>query len=109
MISYDYQEGRETHRIPVKLDGKKVGDIRMVDNGWQYFPKGQTTGGEIYPTLVLCQKSLESPKPDLLAQIFEQVTGVSYERAIAVAASDDPEDERKLLQEVALRIHAENS
>ena len=47
--------------ITVKLDGKNVGIIVHKAEGWQYIPNGQKTGGEFFPTLGLCKKSLEAP------------------------------------------------
>jgi len=44
--------------ITVKLDKKIVGEIRPVTGGWQYYPKGQKTGGEVFEKLSLCKKSL---------------------------------------------------
>lgn len=60
-IQYLYTEGEREYKnvsIPVKLDGKISGEIRFTGEGWQYFPKGQKTGGEIFKTITLCQKSL---------------------------------------------------
>jgi hypothetical protein len=52
--------------VEVYLDGQLAGKIKKVSKdgtisgyGWQYFPKGQTKGGEIYPSLLACKKSLE--------------------------------------------------
>jgi len=56
----------------VKLDGKVVGEIRevprfesvegreglMAKKGWQYFPKGSKTGGEVFKTKGECMYSL---------------------------------------------------
>ena len=44
--------------VRVYLDDKHVGNILEVSGGVQYFPKGQKTGGEVYPTLSACKKSL---------------------------------------------------
>lgn len=60
--------------VKVKLDGKIVGHIHHVTGsvrrkdgvtvwqrpGYQYTPKGQSQGGDVYPTLALCQQSLEA-------------------------------------------------
>ncbi len=46
--------------VKVRLDGKICGNIKVVDGGWQYFPKGRKEGGDIFPTLAEVQKSLES-------------------------------------------------
>lgn len=42
----------------VYLDGIKVGILKIVNGGWCYFPKGQKTGGNVYPTLRQCKMSL---------------------------------------------------
>lgn len=43
----------------VRVDGITTGEIRPVKGGWQYFPKGQKTGGEIFLTLGEVKHSLE--------------------------------------------------
>ena len=42
----------------VFLDGKEVGRIHKVGNGWSYFPKGQKKGGEVFKSLAACKFSL---------------------------------------------------
>lgn len=58
----------------VLLDGKRVGVIRELYDmskpnhtgkpgpviGYRYHPKGDKTGGDLFPTLAACQHSLES-------------------------------------------------
>lgn len=48
--------------IAVFLDGKRVGTIVIEPelDGWRYFPKGKTEGGEKLPTLALVKASLEA-------------------------------------------------
>jgi len=46
--------------IKVKLEGKLVGHIEYVGKGYQYKPKGQKTGGDVFSTLVAVKKSLEN-------------------------------------------------
>ena len=61
MIQYLYTEGKkpcETEPLLVKVDGKISGEIRKVDGGYQYFPKGSKTGGEIFSSVTLVQRSL---------------------------------------------------
>ena len=61
-ISYQYTEGKIGDRntpIPVALDGVRVGTIRPVEGGWQYFPLRHKKGGEIFETIDEVQKSLE--------------------------------------------------
>ncbi len=43
----------------VKINNKVVGTIKEVKGSFQYFPKGQKTGGEIFDNLFKCIKSLE--------------------------------------------------
>jgi len=43
----------------VYLDGKHIGNILKVKDGFQYFPKGKKTGGEVFPTLEEVKRSLE--------------------------------------------------
>lgn len=45
--------------VEVCLEGKLVGRIKQWKDGWQYIPLGQKRGGEIFPTLEACKKSLE--------------------------------------------------
>jgi len=67
-INYNYVKlpGRDSIvRIDVKLAGKKVGEIRRVDNneeaGWAYFPQGRALlRGDVYPTVNLVKSSLEA-------------------------------------------------
>ncbi len=58
MITYD----KKPTTWVVKLDGKTVGEIRQVVGGYQYYPKGGKLkdAGEVYLTVLLCKKSLES-------------------------------------------------
>lgn len=63
-IEYAYTEGEREYRtasIPVRFTGSAtiVGEIRPVEGGWQYFPKGQKQGGEVFPTLRAVQADIE--------------------------------------------------
>lgn len=57
MITFENQNGRKSSRgerlwgLDVRLEGKIVGEIRSVATGFQYFPKGQKKGGDIFPTI----------------------------------------------------------
>jgi hypothetical protein len=42
----------------VFLEGKKVGHIKMVEKGWQYFPLHARTGGEVFEKRLDCKQSL---------------------------------------------------
>ena len=44
--------------ISVILDGKTVGKIKAVGNGWAYFPKGSKSHGDILPTIRDVQKQI---------------------------------------------------
>lgn len=62
MIEYQYTEEKIGYRntpIPVRFDGKRVGTIKPVEGGWQYFPINHKQGGEIFKTITEVQKSLE--------------------------------------------------
>lgn len=57
-IRYEYIDDRTT---AVYLDGKRVGEICKMTDGFQYWPKGsRMEGGEIFPTLRECKQSLEA-------------------------------------------------
>jgi len=43
----------------VKLCGKKIGNIKYVKGGYQYFPIGWKIGGNIFETIAKVQESLE--------------------------------------------------
>lgn len=45
--------------IKVKLEGKHVGNIKEVANGYAYFPKGSKIGGGTYPSKSEAKASLE--------------------------------------------------
>ena len=62
MIEYLYTEGKINDRnttIPVRFNKKRVGTIKPVEGGWQYFPLNHKIGGEIFKTIPEVQKSLE--------------------------------------------------
>lgn len=61
-IQYLYKEGEEacsTEPLKVRLDYEVCGEIRKVDGGYQYFPKGNNEGGEIFKTVVAVQRDLK--------------------------------------------------
>lgn len=61
MIEYLYKEGEapcSKGPLVVRLDGKVCGEIRKVEGGFQYFPKGQKTGGQVFKTVSKVQRSL---------------------------------------------------
>ena len=48
-----------TDTVIVRLDKKIVGEIRRVNGGWAYFPKGCATSDKIYRTVVEVKGTLE--------------------------------------------------
>lgn len=61
MIEYEYPQGHHSnHVIRVKLDGRAVGTIQPVLNGYRYYPKGSKEGGTTYTTIGEVQRSLET-------------------------------------------------
>ena len=46
-------------KMKVYLDKKLTGEIRRVEGGYQYFPKGSKTGGEISPQITRIRQTLE--------------------------------------------------
>ena len=62
MDAITYEDTGFNKVIRVNLGGKKVGEIRSVEGGWQYYPRGQSTGGEVFPTIGRCKESLETPE-----------------------------------------------
>ena len=61
MFDYIYKQGKTSVYVTVKLDGKKVGNIKRVLDGWAYFPLGQQESGLTFPSIREVQKSLEFP------------------------------------------------
>jgi hypothetical protein len=60
-IQYLYQEGVEPcekEPLKVSIDGRICGSIKKVTDGYQYFPKGSKSGGEILSTVGAVQRSL---------------------------------------------------
>lgn len=61
MIEYLYTEGQkacEREPLKVRSDGRICGEIRKVDNGYQYYPKGSKNGGDVFSTVQSVQRSL---------------------------------------------------
>jgi len=57
MITYKQINGKKFH-LQVKLDGRVVGSIRPVLDGFKYFPKGSCNGGERFATIDEVKASL---------------------------------------------------
>lgn len=63
MIDYQFIDGpRGSWKVRVKLDGKAVGAIKLVEGGFAYFPNGSKRGltAEVFKTVRDVQRSLES-------------------------------------------------
>ena len=60
MIKYLYDTSKEcgTYPLKVRLDGKLIGEIRKTEGGFWYVPKGQKTGGNVFATITLVQRTL---------------------------------------------------
>jgi hypothetical protein len=80
-INYNHVKlpGRDSIvRVEVKLAGKKVGEIKPVDGGFQYFPN-RAEGGEVFPTLGLCKRSLETDEsPTTFASDVTNTDGYNF-------------------------------
>lgn len=55
MITYNHTK----QGISVLLDKKKVGTIKFVRKGYEYFPKGSKNGGGVYDCLTHLKQELE--------------------------------------------------
>jgi hypothetical protein len=65
-LEYDYPEREKacaSQPLKVKLDKKHVGEIRKVKDGYQYYPKGEKKGGEVFPKVSEVQNSLLCTQP----------------------------------------------
>lgn len=60
MEKITYKHLDRGYPVDVYLGDKKVGQIRLKNNGWIYFPRGKKQGGSPFDTLGECMKSLES-------------------------------------------------
>jgi methyltransferase-like protein len=65
-LVYDYPKREKacaTKPLNVRLDGRSVGEIRKVTDGYQYFAKGEKKGGEIFNSVPDVQNSLLATQP----------------------------------------------
>ncbi len=53
------ESGKLKQNISVYIDGKRVGTIKPVPNGFAYYPLGSRTRGEVMPTVEEIKHSLE--------------------------------------------------
>lgn len=58
MITYESHKYVCSNNLIVKIEGKRVGEIKEVIDGWQYFPKGKAPGAE-WSSLAHCKRSIE--------------------------------------------------
>ena len=56
MIRYEWIRENLT---AVFLENKRVGKIQKDPDGFRYYPKGKSKGGDAFPTLTECKRSLE--------------------------------------------------
>lgn len=63
LFEFCYTEGRNDVPIAVRMNGRVTGEIRPVDGGWQYSPKGQKTGGDVFKTVTELQYDLVGIEP----------------------------------------------
>jgi hypothetical protein len=69
-IEYLYKEGEkacEKEPLIVRVSGRISGEIRKVTGGFQYFPKGQKTGGEILDTVTKVKRTLRDDYVESIA------------------------------------------
>lgn len=55
----EYIQRKNSQNIIVKLDGRQVGKIKKVKDGYQYFPFSSKNGGKIYKTIEEVKNILE--------------------------------------------------
>lgn len=65
-IDYEDVESRRgsSDVMRVKLDGRTVGVIRLVEGGFTYVPKGQKKGGAVFRTVRELQRDIEGDSTD---------------------------------------------
>lgn len=74
----DGKKACSTEPLKVKLDGRHVGEIRKVKDGFQYYPKGQKTGGVVFSKVSEVQNSLALSQPTK-AEKKEEAVGTDDE------------------------------
>lgn len=55
----EYIERKNSPHVIVKLDGRQVGKIKKVKEGYQYFPFSSKNGGKVYKTIQEIKNILE--------------------------------------------------
>lgn len=50
----------EDKQMKVKLEGRLIGRVKQVGEGYQYFPSGKKTGGDVFTKIQDCINSLIS-------------------------------------------------
>lgn len=59
MVVQATRNDSKTWIVTIVPSTRSVGRIYLKEGGFQYIPKGQKEGGEMFPTLQACIKSLE--------------------------------------------------
>ena len=60
MITYEYHKTMPNEKpIKVRLNKKLVGEIRKVEDGFAYFPKGWKYPGDTFKTVLDVMASIE--------------------------------------------------
>jgi len=60
MSRFEYLYKAEGNPVKVKLDGRVIGEIRRVPEGWQYYPKGRKNGGDVFSSYARVKQSIEA-------------------------------------------------
>jgi hypothetical protein len=72
-MTITYEATKLHNTTTVKLDGKRVGFIRQDENGYAYYPVSTPKkGGDYFPTLAACKRSIEGTDED--AQGFDDMS-----------------------------------
>ena len=53
-----WEKNYMTGNYDVFLKNRKVGEIRLVFGGWEYYHNGNESGGGVYKTLTQCEWSI---------------------------------------------------
>ena len=67
-----YEQSSRTQNILVRLDGKRVGTIVDMEEGWCYKPIGGDPG-RCFPTLEGAKRSIEGKDEELIETVHEKV------------------------------------
>lgn len=59
MTTITYDHDRSSSTIWVRLEDRNAGYIREVQGGFQYVPRGQKDGGEVFDSVGAVKRSIE--------------------------------------------------